>query len=105
MNKMAIVLALAFAGGCATALAADHSIMQKGRVFSESAISVKKGDNVVFVNDDTIAHNILSTTPGSEFNLGTQAPGASAPVAFKQAGEVTVLCAIHPRMKLTVNVE
>jgi plastocyanin len=104
MRTFTIALVLAFAGGSAIA-AAEHSITQKGRVFSESEITLKKGESLVFVNDDNIAHNILSMTPGHEFNLGSQPPGASVPVAFKDSGELTVICAIHPRMKLTVVVE
>jgi len=104
MKLMTIALVVAFAGGSIAAFAAEHSIMQKGKTFSESNVTLKKGDSLLFVNDDTIHHNILSTTPGSEFNLGSQAPGASTPVTFNKAGEITVLCAIHPRMKLAVTV-
>ncbi|MFL5097867.1 MAG: plastocyanin/azurin family copper-binding protein [Xanthobacteraceae bacterium] len=104
MKPMTIVLALAFAGGAVAAFAAERSIMQKGKTFSASAVTIKKGDSLMFVNDDTIAHNILSTAPGNEFNLGSQAPGVSTPVTFKKSGEVAVLCAIHPRMKLMVTV-
>jgi plastocyanin len=56
------------------------------------------------VNDDTVPHNIFSVSKGNEFNLGSQAPGASTDVTFKEAGEVQVICAIHPRMKMTVTV-
>jgi plastocyanin len=104
MRSLTVVLALAFAAGSGAAFAAQHSIMQKGKVFSESAIAIKKGDTVVFVNDDNIAHNILSTTPGHEFNLGAVAAGDSAQVIFDKSGEIGVQCAIHPRMKLTVTV-
>jgi|SRR5215470_13959151 len=104
MRPFTIILALAFVSGSAVAYATERSISQKGRAFSESAISVKKNDVVSFVNDDTIAHNVLSTGPTQEFNLGTQSPGTSTTVTFNKAGEVTVLCAIHPRMKLVVTV-
>jgi plastocyanin len=104
MKPFTFVLALSFLGGCAVAFAADRSISQKGRVFSETAITLKKGEAITFVNDDNIAHNIFSQGPIQEFNLGTQSPGSSAPVTFSKAGEVTVLCAIHPRMKLVVTV-
>lgn len=104
MKPMTIALVLAFVAGSAVALAAERSISQKGRTFSESALSVKKGDVVTFVNDDNIAHNIYSTSPAHEFNLGSQAPGTSSPVTFDKPGEITVLCAIHPRMKLAVTV-
>ena len=91
-------------GGSAVAFAAERSISQKGRTFSETALALKKGDVVNFVNDDIMAHNIFSTSPGSEFNFGTQAPGASTPMTFNKSGEITVLCAIHPRMKMVVTV-
>jgi plastocyanin len=104
MKLPIVVLVAAFCCGCAVALAAERTIMQKGKVFSESAITIKKGDVVVFVNDDTVTHNVMSTDPGNEFNIGSQAPGVSTPVTFDKAGEFTILCAIHPRMKLIVKV-
>jgi plastocyanin len=84
--------------------AIDHTVTQKGRAFSMDAITIKKGEAVTFFNDDTVPHNIMSTSAGNEFNLGSQAPGLSTPVTFKQAGDVNVICAIHPRMKMTVHV-
>jgi plastocyanin len=103
---MAVAMVLAFAGGSAVAYAAaERTIMQKGRSFSESAMTVKKGETLVFVNDDTIIHNIMSNTAGSEFNLGSQAPGATSSITLNNAGEVAIICAIHPRMKLAVTVE
>jgi len=104
MKLMTLAAIVAFAGGCAAAVAAERSIGQKGRAFSESAITVKPGDTLTFMNDDNIHHNILSMSPGNEFNLGSQAPGTSTSVTFKTPGEVAVLCAIHPRMKLVVTV-
>jgi plastocyanin len=46
----------------------------------------------------------MSTSKGNEFNLGSQAPGSSTDVTFKESGEARVICAIHPRMKMTVKV-
>jgi plastocyanin len=104
MKLMSVALVAAFASGSVVAFAAEKSISQKNRQFSESAVTVKKGETLVFVNDDNIAHNIMSTSAGNEFNLGSQSPGASSPLTLNSAGEVTVLCAIHPRMKMTVTV-
>jgi plastocyanin len=106
MNAMKIVLVLAFASGSAVAYAAaEHTVSQKGRAFSESSMTIKKGETINFVNDDNIAHNIMSTTAGNEFNLGSQAPGSTSPLTLNNAGEVAIVCAIHPRMKMTVTVE
>jgi plastocyanin len=108
MTSMTRTLAIAFVAGIATAAVAvaatERTVGQKGKVFSESEIAVKKGDTILFVNDDTISHNIMSNTAGNSFNLGSQAPGLSTPVTFDKPGEVMVICAIHPRMKLSVKV-
>ena|SRR5262249_4149996 len=105
MRIFTSLAALAFGcGGVIGAMAADHIIGQKGKVFSETEVTLKVGETLVYVNDDNIVHNIFSTTAGNEFNLGTQEPGASVPVTFKAPGDVKVICAIHPRMQMTVKV-
>ena len=96
-----VILAGLSAGAFA---ATGTTITQKGRVFSSESVSIKKGAAVTFVNDDTVPHNIVSTSKGNEFNLGSQAPGASTDVTFKDVGEALVICAIHPRMKMTVKI-
>jgi plastocyanin len=93
-----------FMGLSAGALAANLTIMQKGRMFSSENITIKKGETLTFLNDDSVPHNIMSASQGNEFNLGSQPPGASTDVTFKVAGEVQVICAIHPRMKMMVKV-
>jgi plastocyanin len=99
------LLAIAIISGLSTgAFAATEVIHQQGRVFSAESITVKKGGPVTFLNDDSVPHNIMSTSKGNEFNLGSQAPGTSVDVVFKDAGDVGVICAIHPRMKMTVKV-
>src|SRR4029078_11444967 len=104
MRNLALFTLVILAGLTAGALAANQIIHQQGRAFSSESITVKKGETVTFVNDDTIPHNIISTSAGNEFNVGSQAPGTSTDVTFKEAGDVQVICAIHPRMKMMVKV-
>jgi plastocyanin len=105
MRKTAFLVTTALLGlGALAFAAADHVVTQKGRLFSIEAITVKKGEAVTFFNDDTVPHNVMSSTQGNEFNLGSQSPGTSTPVTFSQAGDVNVICAIHPRMKMSVKV-
>ena len=104
MRSLAVLVLVISAGLSAGALAANQMIHQQGRVFGPDNISVKKGEALTFVNDDTVPHNIISTSKGNEFNLGSQPPGALTDVTFKEAGDVQVICAIHPRMKLMVKV-
>jgi plastocyanin len=104
MRTIALFTCVIAAGFSVGAYAATEVIHQQGRVFSAESLSVKKGDAVTFLNDDTVPHNIMSATKGNEFNLGSQAPGTSTDVTFKESGDVQVICAIHPRMKMMVKV-
>jgi len=104
MRKLAFFALLAFAGFSFGAVAANQGIHQQGRKFSSSNVTIKKGETLVFVNDDTVPHNVYSSSKGNEFDLGSQSPGTSTDVTFTEAGEVDVICAIHPRMMMTVNV-
>jgi len=87
------------------AVAADHVVNQKDKIFSHSEITIKPGDTVTFKNGDEVSHNVYSSTPGMEFEIRRQAPGASSTVPFPKAGKVDVQCSIHPKMKLTVHVK
>jgi plastocyanin len=107
MKPLAVAALMAFAAGSVTGSFtawAAVSVSQKGKAFSASAIAVKAGDTVTFVNDDNVTHNIMSTSAGNTFNLGPQKPGVSSPVTFKAAGDAMIVCAIHPQMKLKVTV-
>ena len=104
MRRLAVFVLVISTGLSAGALAANQMVHQQGRVFGPDSVTVKKGDALTFLNDDTIPHNIMSASKGNEFNLGSQAPGMSTDVTFKEAGDVQVICAIHPRMKMMVKV-
>ena len=105
MKHMVAVCAIAaFLSGNIAALAASKTILQKGKVFSETEIVIAKGDTINFVNDDTVTHNVMSKSPGNEFNIGAQAPGVSAPVTFGAVGTANIICAIHPQMRMNVKV-
>ena len=103
-KAMKVTVAIAFIAGSTVAFAAERTISQKGKVFSETEVALKKGETLVFLNDDNIFHNVLSTTPGHVFNLGSIAPGHATPVTFDKAGDIRVICAMHPSMKMLVKV-
>ncbi len=88
----------------ATAADGDVKVTQHNKAFSTTALTVKVGDTVTFVNQDQVAHNVYSVTPGLAFELRTQLPGKSDTVPFPKAGVLDVECAIHPRMKLKLTV-
>jgi plastocyanin len=84
------------------ALPPNTIVHQKGRAFSQAVVTVARGQPVTFENDDNVPHNIMSDTPDNSFDLGSQAPGTATPVTFDKIGLVQVICAIHPRMHMTV---
>jgi plastocyanin len=88
----------------AGARAGDTQIVQKDKAFSEQSLRIRAGDTVTFVNADTVTHNVYSVTKGCEFELQTQTPGNSTAVRFPRTCTAQVQCAIHPKMKLSVEV-
>ena len=104
MRQLTLLTIVITAGLSAGAFAATEVIHQQGRAFSVESVTIKKGGALTFLNDDSVPHNIMSATKGNEFNLGSQSPGSSTDVTFKEAGDVQVICAIHPRMKMMVKV-
>jgi plastocyanin len=99
----AIAAALILAGFTASQRT-EHVIGQSGRQFSRAELTIRAGESVIFRNDDTVIHNVFSTTEGFTFNLRSQAPGSEAAVPFRQPGTAAVRCAFHPQMRLTVTV-
>jgi plastocyanin len=104
MRQLTLLTLVISAGLSAGAFAATQVIHQQGRAFSAESVTIKKGGTLTFLNDDSVPHNIMSSGKNNEFNLGSQPPGSSTDVTFKEAGDVQVICAIDPRMKLSVKV-
>ena len=88
MKTLTCLVAAFLAGATVAAFAAEQTIRQKGKMFSEASVTVKKGEKLTFVNDDNVAHNIFSTSAGNDFNLGLLTPGSSASVAFDKDGSL-----------------
>ena len=101
MRFALIVLAL----GAASATAEEHVVSQKNKRFSAPKLTVKVGDTVGFRNDDPFFHNIFSLSPTEPFDLGTFPNGQTRKITFKKEGRVEIECAIHPEMKMVVEVK
>ena len=86
--------------------AGPHLVSQAGRQFQPTEITIKRGDTVSIVNDDgDLLHHLYVDSDKLQFDSGDQKPGSRADIEFKTAGTFLVLCAIHPKMKLTVRVQ
>lgn len=84
--------------------AAEHVVGQKNRAFSTNSLKVKVGDTVNFRNDDPFFHNIFSLSDTQSFDLGSYSQGQSRKVTFQKEGRIDVECAIHPEMKMVIEV-
>ena len=107
INVLCTAWLLAFLGVVTTThvVAAEQVVSQKGKTFSAKKLKVKVGDSVKFVNDDPFSHNVFSLSAAKSFDLGSYPQGGAKSVTFDKAGLVDIECAIHPDMKLTIEVE
>ena len=84
--------------------AAEHVVAQKDKSFSTKKLSIKLGDWVKFVNDDPFSHNVFSLSDAKSFDLGSYGQGGSKAITFDKPGTVEVECAVHPDMKMVIEV-
>lgn len=106
---VALLIAALASSGAALGLAGDaghYRVMQKGRAFAPGSIFMRAGESIEIVNDDgELVHHAYLDNPNFSFDTGEQSPGSKTVVAFPRAGQFTILCGIHPKMKLLVAVK
>jgi plastocyanin len=84
--------------------AEEHVVSQKNKAFSVEKLKIKVGDSVSFRNDDPFFHNIFSLSDVQTFDLGSYPQGQARKTTFAKPGKVEVECAIHPNMKMEIEV-
>lgn len=82
----------------------EHTVLHKGKKFSPAELNIKVGDTVTFENHDKARHNIYSKSSGQKFKIRKQKPGARDSVSFDSVGAAEVRCAVHPKMKMVINI-
>lgn len=103
-----LLAVLGFAGGVgwAAATSAPYQVSQRGRDFQPNKIVVKRGETVRIVNDDAdLLHHAYIKSDKFNFDSSDMAPGSKVDIKFSVPGEFNVLCGIHPKMKLSVQVQ
>ena len=103
----ALVPALAVLGGAGFALGAGAVpiVSQKGRAFTPGTVEIAVGDALTIRNDDEFVHDIFVDSNGFKFDSGEQKVGQNVQIVFPRAGTYQVRCAIHPKMRLDVEVK
>jgi plastocyanin len=102
-----LLAVLAFVAGVtwATADTAPYQVSQRGRDFQPNKVAVQRGETVRIVNDDAdLLHHAYIKSDKFNFDSADMAPGSKVDIKFTVPGEFNVRCGIHPKMKLTVQV-
>ncbi|MGD0191979.1 MAG: cupredoxin domain-containing protein [Rhizomicrobium sp.] len=89
------------------ALRADDSrtIVQSGRAFHPTEITISRGESLSFSNQDEFIHQIYVDKDGFNYDSEEQPPGETLTIHFPDQGSFPVRCHIHPKMLLTVLVK
>jgi len=86
--------------------AGGSTITIKNFAFNPSALKVKTGTEITWVNQDAAPHTVVSDT-GSPvpFSSGSLSTGDSYKFTFTQPGTYTYHCSIHTSMTGTIVVQ
>lgn len=95
------VVGAAHAAG-ADAKPAAHTVVIDGVKFDPEALTVRRGETVVWVNKDPFPHTV---TAARVFDSHSIAAGASWKYVARKPGTYAYTCTLHPNMKGTLTVE
>jgi plastocyanin len=75
-----------------------------GMQFKPDTLTVGRGDTIVWINDDPVAHTATSVAAGA-FDSRTIAPGGRWTYRAAAPGRYPYACTFHPTMRATVVVK
>ncbi len=81
--------------------AAPNTVTVNNFAFDPPALTVKVGDTVTWVNQDSVGHTIK----GDAFNSPLLQQGEKFTFTFASKGTFNYICSVHPSMKGTITVE
>ena len=79
-----------------------HTIIMQAVSYAPTALTVKRGDTVVWVNKDPFPH---TATSAGHFDSKSIAPGASWKYKANKVGVFPFTCTFHPNMNGTLTVD
>ena len=93
-------------GLAAPALADDgDGVTQIKKSFEPNVAEVAAGTTLDFFNADDVTHSLIRVSPdGTQVDQGLQKPGETERITFPAPGAYSVICHIHPHMKIKVTV-
>lgn len=105
-RRLALIrtLSLLSVGISASAVArpATHTVIIEALAYKPAALTVKRGDVVVWTNKDPYPHTV---TAQGVFDSKSIAPGGTWKYTANKTGDFPYTCTFHPNMKGTLRVE
>ena len=89
--------------GPVTSTSSQNPVAVQNYAFSPSMLTIQKGANVTWKNDDSVQHSIVSDSPA--FSSPLLNTGDTYTYQFNNSGSFPYHCSIHPYMKGTIVVE
>ncbi len=86
--------------GPVTSTASQNSVAVQNLAFSPSMLTIQKGANVTWKNDDSVQHTIVSDSPA--FSSPVLNTGDNYTFQFNSSGSFPYHCSLHPYMKGTI---
>ena len=96
------LLALNLAASAAAGPGASHTVTIENLQFNPQALTVQRGDRIVWVNKDLFPHTV---TADKVFDSGSIASNASWSYVATKSGEYAYSCTFHPTMKGKLKVQ
>ncbi|QQJ99253.1 cupredoxin domain-containing protein [Burkholderia ambifaria] len=101
MCRIVVAAVLAFVAADVVA-ATTHRITIEGMRFNPASVTVARGDTIVWVNKDLVAH---TATAAGLFDSHEIRPDASWTYVANTPGRHAYICTFHPTMKATLTVK
>jgi len=79
-------------------------IEQRGREFLPRVAAISVGSTLAFPNFDTVFHNVFSTSPSAQFDLGIYKVGEAREYTFTKEGIIRLGCNLHANMSAYIAV-
>jgi plastocyanin len=104
-TSLVVAAALLTAAACAAADQTKVTVHINGFKFNPETITVKKGSEVTFVNEDSAPHTVTPAKGANFEGISRLLKTETGTIKFDTAGKQQYYCAIHPSMKGTVIVK
>ena len=105
MQYQRLIFVIAGMLAASDAVADDILVSIEARAYQTAHITMRIGDTVEFVNNDTEGHAVFVPNAGYALDLGNMDPGAKTAFTAQKPGVFDVECVYHADMKMTVEVK